>query len=74
MLASPYLDTWRHGYVEVTQNMLCVLVLGALPQKRQKAGGILVTISDLTERRDRWREEEKETERTKVEKTEKGEM
>lgn len=40
--------------------MLCVLVLGALPQKRQKAGSLLVTVSDLTWRRDRRKEEETE--------------
>ena len=31
--ASPYLDTWWHGYVKVTQYVLCVLVLCALPKK-----------------------------------------
>lgn len=31
--------------------MLRVLVLGALPQKGQKASGLLVTVSDLTGRR-----------------------
>lgn len=28
-----HLDTRWHGYVKVTQYMLCVLVLGAFPQK-----------------------------------------
>lgn len=51
----PYLDTWWHCYVKVTQYMLCVLVFGALPQKGQKPSGILVTISDLW-----WMEREKE--------------
>lgn len=53
MQESPYLDTWRHGYVKVTQYMLCVFVFGALPQKGQKPSGVLVTISDLTQRNDR---------------------
>lgn len=47
LLPNPYLDTRWHGYIKVTQYVLCVLVLGALPQKRQKPGGILVTVSDL---------------------------
>lgn len=53
MQGGPYLDTWWHGYIKVTQNVLCVLVLGALSQKGQKPDGILVTISDLTERCER---------------------
>lgn len=54
-----YLDTRRHGYIEVTQYMLCVLILGAFPQKRQKPSGILVTVSDLNIER-RWAERARE--------------
>lgn len=45
--------------------MLCILVLGALPQEGQKADGILVTISDLTDgwRKKRGGRRRKETEK-----------
>lgn len=71
---SSHLHTGRHGYVEVTQYVLCVLILGTLPQEGQKPSGILVTISDLTQwkdgqrerrRRRRWRGMEKRKEKVK---------
>lgn len=44
--------------------MLCVLVLGALPQKGEKPIGFLVTISDLTEKKRR-REKNRRIEKKK---------
>lgn len=43
----PHLDTWWHGDVEVTQDVLRVLILSALPQERQEASGVLVAVPDL---------------------------
>lgn len=65
---NPYLDTRWHGYIKVTQYVLCVLILGALPQKRQKPGGILVTVSDLNiDRKQVDRDEERKIEWKNVE-------
>lgn len=63
LLPNSYLDTRWYGYIKVTQYVLCVLILGAFPQKRQKPGGILVTVSDLNiDRKQVDRDEERKIE------------
>lgn len=57
-----YLDTGRHGDVEVAQHVLRVLVLGGLAQEGQEPGGFLIAVSHLMSQgkwrgRNRWREE-----------------
>lgn len=49
LAAAGYLDARRHGDVEVTQNVLRVLVFGAFPQERQKTRSLFVGVPDLRE-------------------------
>lgn len=42
-----HLDTGGHGDVQVTENMLAVLVLGGFAEKRQQCGGFFTAVSHL---------------------------
>lgn len=42
-----YLDTWRHGDVEVTEHMLVVLIFRRLAQERQKSSVFFTAVSHL---------------------------
>lgn len=42
-----YLDTWRHGDVEVAEHMLAVLILGGLAQEGQKSSVLFTAVSHL---------------------------
>lgn len=46
-LQALYLDAWGHGNVEVTEDVLGVLVLSGLAQERQESSGILTAVSHL---------------------------
>lgn len=46
-LRGPYLDTWRHGNIEVTEHVLVVLILGGLAQERQKSSWLFAAVSHL---------------------------
>lgn len=61
---SVYLDTGWHGDVEVTQHVLCILILGRLPQERKEPRGFLIAVSDLIDtERDRARGDTRERNR-----------
>lgn len=47
LLKRIYLDTRRHADVEVAQDVLAVLVLGGLPQERQKSSGFFAAVPHL---------------------------
>lgn len=42
-----HLDAGGHGDVEVTENMLAVLVLGGFAEERQQCGGFFTAVSHL---------------------------
>lgn len=42
-----HLDAGGHGDVEVTENMLAVLVLGGFAEERQQCGGFFAAVSHL---------------------------